>query len=155
MYTVHSNDVQTTERFAALLAKYILNGMVITLEGDLGAGKTAFVRGFAKGLDITERIKSPTFTILKIYESGSIPLYHMDVYRLEHSEGEEGLYEYIGSDGVAMIEWAQFISEDLPTERLEIFIEYISDSTRNIQLQPIGKIYEELIEKVMKHWSEQ
>lgn len=155
MQTIQSNHVEETKQFAAMLAKHMDKGMLITLEGDLGAGKTAFVQGFAKGLNIEDRVKSPTFNILKIYTSGKMPLYHMDVYRLEDSEQEEGLEEYIETDGIAIIEWAQFIENDLPKEKLAITITFTGEHTRTIQLDPIGKRYEQLIHQVTKQWGEQ
>ena len=88
--TRESRSEEETERFAAELAAAVPPGTVIALEGDLGAGKTAFARGFARGLGITEPVTSPTFTILQSYEGGRLPLWHFDLYRLEdESEMDE------------------------------------------------------------------
>lgn len=100
-------------------------GDVYTLTGDLGVGKTVFARGIAKGLQITEPVVSPTFTILQIYESGRIPFYHFDVYRILDSEemDEIGYEDYFYGEGLTMIEWGNLISEILPKRRKEIIIE--------------------------------
>ncbi len=101
-----------------------LPGGVICLDGDLGAGKTVFVKGFAKGLEVKENISSPTFTIINEYDSGRIPLYHFDVYRLEdETEAEEiGAEEYFYGDGVCLIEWASVIEKIIPESAVRIRI---------------------------------
>jgi len=100
-------------------------GTVITLDGDLGAGKTVFAKGFAEGLGVREIVNSPTFTILQVYESGRLPLYHFDVYRIEDPEEmwEVGLQEYLDGDGVCLIEWSEQIEEFLPEDAVRIRIE--------------------------------
>ena len=95
-------------------------GMVICLDGELGSGKTVFVKGFAKSLGITENITSPTFNIVKEYENGEMPLNHMDVYRLEESDETIAFNDYFNSDSVTIIEWSELIKNQLPDERLEI-----------------------------------
>lgn len=91
-------------------------GDVFALEGDLGAGKTVFTKGFASGLGVTGAVNSPTFTILQIYEEGRLPLYHFDVYRIEEPEEMEeiGFDDYLYGEGVCLIEWADQISDILP-----------------------------------------
>lgn len=100
-------------------------GQVFTLIGDLGVGKTVFTQGFAKGLGIEDTVNSPTFTILQIYDEGRLTLNHFDVYRIgDISEMDEiGFDEYVYSDGVSLIEWANLIEEILPKEYTEILIE--------------------------------
>jgi tRNA threonylcarbamoyladenosine biosynthesis protein TsaE len=100
-------------------------GAVIALQGGLGAGKTVFTKGFAKGLGVTETVTSPTFTIMQVYESGRLPLYHFDVYRIEEPEEMEevGFDEYVDGDGVCLIEWANRIEEILPADTIYIVIE--------------------------------
>ena len=99
-------------------------GQIFCLEGDLGVGKTVFTQGFAKGLDITEPINSPTFTIVQEYTEGRIPLYHFDVYRIgDVSEMDEiGYEEYFFSDGVCLVEWGNLIKELLPENTIYITI---------------------------------
>ena len=101
-----------TITFAKSLVKVFQKGTVVTLNGDLGAGKTHFVKGLAEGLGATELVTSPTFTILNVYESGRLPLYHFDMYRLESAESarELGFDEYFDKsrlDGVVFVEWPE------------------------------------------------
>lgn len=100
-------------------------GQVFCLNGDLGVGKTVFTQGFAAGLEITEPISSPTFTIIQVYEEGRLPLYHYDVYRISDiSEMEEiGYEDYFYGNGVCLIEWATLIQELLPAKITTITIE--------------------------------
>lgn len=116
-------------------------GMVCTLFGDLGTGKTVFAQGLAKGLEITEPINSPTFTIVQIYESGRLPFYHFDVYRIGDIEemDEIGYEDYFYGDGFTLIEWANLISEILPEHRTEITIE--KDLTKGFDYRRITICY--------------
>lgn len=100
-------------------------GDVYTMVGDLGVGKTVFTQGMAKGLEITEAISSPTFTIVQVYDEGRLPFYHFDVYRIgDISEMDEiGFEDYVYGEGVSLIEWANLIDEILPEKRTEITIE--------------------------------
>ena len=100
-------------------------GQIYTLVGDLGVGKTVFTQGVAAGLDITEPISSPTFTIIQVYEEGRMPFYHFDVYRIGDVEemDEIGYEDYFYGEGLTMIEWANLIEEILPPKRKEITIE--------------------------------
>ena len=100
-------------------------GAVYTLVGDLGVGKTVFTQGLAEGLEITEPISSPTFTIVQVYEEGRLPFYHFDVYRIGDIEemDEIGFEDYIYGEGVSLIEWSNLIEEILPEKKVEITIE--------------------------------
>jgi tRNA threonylcarbamoyladenosine biosynthesis protein TsaE len=118
--------------------------MVICLEGDLGSGKTVFTKGFAQALGIEENITSPTFTIIKEYPNGELPLYHMDVYRLDGNIEGLGLEEYFTKGGVTIIEWADTIADHLPEERLDIKIKVIDENQRSIRIIPHGKQYEDI-----------
>lgn len=119
----HSNSPKETENIAKMFAKSLVCGDVVTLDGDLGAGKTAFVQGLASALGVEDCVSSPTFTIVNCY-NGKVPLYHFDVYRIEESDEmyDVGFEEYVGGDGVAVIEWAEKISDILPVPRYEIKI---------------------------------
>src|SRR5699024_5529025 len=103
-HKIHINSLSETQALAHRLALLVSSGDVITLEGQLGVGKTTFTKALAEGLGIKDHITSPTFTIIKEYE-GVIPLYHMDAYRLEDSEEDIGFDEYFYGDGVTVIEW--------------------------------------------------
>lgn len=147
IYTVNVHSPEETEEFAAHLAALLKMQDLLTLEGDLGAGKTTFTKGLAKGLGVTRMVNSPTFTILKQY-SGRINLNHLDVYRLENSDEDIGFDEVFESDAVSVIEWAKFIEDYLPDDRLEITIIRQSDENREIQLHPIGQRYETLCKEL-------
>ncbi len=116
---------EETRNFGIELGKNAMPGMVYTLIGDLGVGKTVLTQGIAEGLGITEAICSPTFTIIQEYESGRIPFYHFDVYRIGCVEemDEIGFDDYVYGDGVTMIEWANLIEEILPDSYQQIRIE--------------------------------
>lgn len=115
-----------TRELGLKLASVVEPGDVIALIGDLGTGKTALTRYVAEGLGIKETISSPTFTIVKEYKSGRLPLYHFDVYRL--GDGEElldiGAEEFLYGDGVCIIEWADIVADVLPEDAIAINIEY-------------------------------
>jgi tRNA threonylcarbamoyladenosine biosynthesis protein TsaE len=132
-----------TKQLAFWLATKLSPSAVIALEGDLGAGKTTFSQGLAAGLGVQEYVDSPTFSILKQYE-GRLPLYHMDVYRLEDSGEELGLEEYIYGDGVALVEWPSRIEALLPANTIRITIEVLSTGERTIQISP-PSLFKELI----------
>ena len=122
--------------------------MVICLRGDLGSGKTIFTKGIANALGIAETITSPTFNIIKEYE-GELPLYHMDVYRLNGKVDDLGLEEYYKKGGVVVIEWADMIEDYLPEERLDIKIKAIDEDVRVFIIRPYGQQYEEMCEAVL------
>ena len=121
--------------------------MVICLNGDLGSGKTIFTKGFAQAMGIDE-ITSPTFTIIKEY-NGELPLYHMDVYRLEDSKENLGIEEYFDMGGVTIIEWSNIIKDILPEERLEIKIKIVDENTRVFILTPYGEKYIRVCEDII------
>ena len=123
-------DEQATLDLGERVAKACDGATVIYLYGDLGAGKTTLVQGIGKGLDINEKINSPTFNILKCYFKGRLNLYHIDAYRLEDQINTDiGLEEVIDGDGLCVVEWAKFISDKL-YNYLEINIRIIDDHTR-------------------------
>lgn len=146
-FTYESQSEHETFTIAEKLAKLLNPGNVLTLEGELGTGKTVFTKGIAKGLEVEDVITSPTFTIVKEYK-GKYPLYHMDVYRLENSDEDIGFLEYFEGDGISIIEWAQFIEMYLPEERLNITIEFLDFERRKITFEPYGNDYERIVEKL-------
>lgn len=129
------------------IGKNAFKGMVITLVGDLGAGKTTMTKGIGRALNITRVINSPTFTIMKIYE-GTLTLYHMDVYRIDNNSGDDYLEEYFYLDGVSVIEWADNISDIIPNNRLEISIEIDNDFNRIVNLKSDSDEYNKVIEEI-------
>jgi len=146
-YIVRTKSTEETLQFSKKLAQKLQPGDVITLEGDLGAGKTTFTKGLAVGLDITKNVSSPTFTIIKEY-NGRLPLYHMDVYRLEDSYEDLGFDEYFEGQGVTVVEWAHLIEDQLPNELLQIKITHGEENSRILSITPKGKRYEMLCKEL-------
>lgn len=146
--TIHSFSTKETQSLAARLASHLQGGEVITLSGDLGAGKTSFAQGLAKGLGVKRQVNSPTFTLIKEYQGEKLALYHMDAYRIEDEWEELGLEEYFYGQGVSVIEWPEQIEAQIPKERLEIVISKEGEQERVIHLRPHGSRYEQLINEV-------
>ena len=121
--------------------------MVITMNGDLGAGKTTMTKGIALGLGIDKIVNSPTFTIMKIYD-GRLTLYHLDVYRINNAESDFELEEYFEMDGLCVIEWANQIEELLPDNYMNINISDLGDNKRSLEISVIGE--DETYLKVLK-----
>lgn len=118
-----------TKQMATALGQNIEHGILITLQGDLGAGKTTFAQGLAKGLDIEKTVNSPTFTISKIYQ-GRLNLIHIDAYRLEGLHQNLGFDEFFDPQWVCVVEWPKYIEDTLPKERIDIRIERIDEFSR-------------------------
>lgn len=148
-YKYTSRNENDTMELAENIESEKFPGMIICLDGELGSGKTVFVKGFAKSLGITENITSPTFNIVKEYESGEMKLNHMDVYRIEDTDETIAFNDYFKGDGVTIIEWAELIEDKLPDERLEIKFKVIDENTRVLVLKPYGKKYEDLVNYVL------
>ena len=149
MRTIFLENEEKTREAGKALGKLAWEGMVICLVGDLGAGKTTFTQSFATELGIEDYITSPTFTIVNEYEGKKLKLYHFDVYRIGCSEEmyDIGYDEYINSDGVCIIEWANLIDDILPDEYVKIDIVY-KDMGREMTLTPIGEKYEKIVEEL-------
>lgn len=143
--TVHSD--KETISIAQNIESEKFPNMVICLNGELGSGKTVFAKGFAHAMGI-EEITSPTFTIIKEY-NGELPLYHMDVYRLEDSKENIGIEEYFDKGGVTIIEWANMIKDILPEERLDIKFKITGENTRVLVLTPHGDEYVRICEAII------
>ena len=137
-YKITSLDERETIELAENLESEKFPNMVICLKGDLGSGKTVFTKGFANALGITDTITSPTFNIVKEYYGGEMPLFHMDVYRIDEANVQIDFPEYFVKKGVSIIEWSDMIKDELPNERLEISFRILG-----------GKKYEDLCEAVL------
>ena len=148
-YKITSRSIEDTMELAENIESEKFPGMIICLDGELGSGKTLFVKGFAKSLGIEDNITSPTFNIVKEYQSGDMPLYHMDVYRLEDGDESIGFDDYFKSEGICIIEWAELIEDSLPEERLDIKFRVIDEDTRIIKLTPHGQKYEDIVNYVI------
>ena len=122
-----SHNTEETEQFAYDFARKLKGGEIITLDGDLGAGKTAFVRGLARGLEIMDNVSSPTFTIVNEYRHGRIPVFHFDVYRISSSEElyDLGWDDYVNANAVIVMEWACIVSDIFEEEPIRIQINKI------------------------------
>ena len=148
-YKYTSRSEQDTMELAQNIESEKFPGMIICLDGELGSGKTVFVKGFAQALGIQETITSPTFNLVKEYRDGEMTLFHMDVYRLKDSCETVGFDDYFNQDAVSIIEWPDLICGCLPEERLEIKIKVIDENTRVLILEPHGKAYEDICERVL------
>ena len=142
MLTVESRSAAETRALGECLAGRLRPGDVLVLQGELGAGKSELTRGIAAGLGVTETVTSPSFTILNVYESGKWPLYHFDWYRLESADElyELGLDEYLGGDGVAVVEWAERCPEAVPEKHLRICLRTTGEESRIIETEDFDRI---------------
>ena len=147
-YKVTTKNEMDTIEIAQNFESEKFPNMIICLDGELGSGTTVFTKGIANALGVKESITSPTFTIIKEYD-GELPLYHMDVYRLNGSVEGTGIEEYFHKGGVVVIEWADMIHDILPEERLDIKFKVVGENSRVLILKPHGKKYEELCEAVL------
>ena len=127
-------DINDTEALGRRIAEGLEPGSVVALTGPLGAGKTTLAQAIARGLCVTERLSSPTFTIVQEYESGRLPLYHFDVYRV-HDEDELfeiGFDEYLHGDGVCLVEWADLVEDLLPENTVRVELDYGSEEDERV-----------------------
>ena len=150
-YKVMTFSEEETIELAQNIESEKFKNMVICLDGELGAGKTVFTKGFAQAMEVNEEITSPTFTIIKEYTTGELPLFHMDVYRVDNNVEELGLEEYFTKKGVTIIEWSELIKDYLPTNRLEIKIKSSNEDEekRIFTITAYGKKYIDLCESVL------
>ena len=148
-YKYTSRSEEDTRELAENIESEKFPGMIICLDGELGSGKTVFVKGFAQSLGIEDTITSPTFNLVKEYMNGEMPLYHMDVYRLEDSDESIGFEDYFSSDAISIIEWSELIEQYLPEERLDIKFKIIDENTRILVLTPHGQKYEDVVNSVL------
>ena len=143
-----TNSAAETRELGKRLAEKLKAGDVILLTGELGAGKSELARGIAKGLGVAETGTSPSFTILNVYESGRTPLYHFDWYRLESEEElyELGMDEYLGGDGIALVEWPERCPDANPADCLRVRITAEGENTRKIEAEPNGSFRKIILE---------
>lgn len=149
---LHTVSPEATEVWGEHLARHLLPGTILGLEGELGAGKTCFVRGLATGLGVNpEAVHSPTFTLIAEHHAGRLPLYHIDLYRLEGAEIEElGLEEYLFGTGVTAIEWFRFLPRGLVREYLLLTFEFGSgEEERVLTFTAQGERYEQVVKELL------
>ena len=150
MFSIVTTSPEETHRAGAALGSLLGTGDLVCLYGDLGAGKTNFAYGIALGLEVREQyITSPTFVFVNEYE-GRIPFYHIDLYRLKEPSELEGIGfdEYIDSDGATVIEWAERAEDELPEERLSVYLSEVSGRGREIGFLAEGERYKRLLEQL-------
>lgn len=148
-----SNSKLDTINLASYIARFLSKGSLILLTGDLGAGKTTFTQGIAKGLGISENVISPTFNILKCYFHDPINLYHIDAYRLKDQDHNIGLEEFIEGDGVCVIEWPIYIKELIQLNTyLKVNLELILGDKRKITISSNSLSYKNLFEELNKKY---
>ena len=135
-----THSPEETRAFGRRLADHLMPGDVLLFYGNLGAGKSEMTRGIAEGLGVSGPVTSPSFTILNVYDDGRVPLYHFDWYRLESAEElyEMGMDEYLGGDGVAVVEWPTQCPEAIPDTHLAVTLKPVGESDREITLTPMG-----------------
>lgn len=148
--TILIHNITDMKRLASIFTRYLRPGFVLGLGGDLGSGKTTFTKFLAEAMGIKVTVSSPTFTLLKIYDH-PLPLYHMDVYRLEDIGFDYGLDDYIYGKGVAVIEWYQYIPKMLPEQMMTMNITRLSETEREITLKGSGEYAEYLKDLVDRY----
>ena len=146
-------SLEETAQLAKKFAKATKDGCFVNLFGEIGAGKTAFVRLVAQALEIKEKVTSPSFTILNEYHTGEIPIYHFDLYRLEN-EGvktiTDELREYSTGRQLTFVEWAEFSQNEIPFDRIEVNVTYDDEDNRCFEFTSIGKGMDKIIEGLEK-----
>lgn len=150
-----TTSAEETKALGVALGNYLEPGDVLVLTGDLGAGKTQLTKGIARALGIEAEITSPTFAIEAIYEGTKMPLYHLDLYRLDSPDqlGDAGVWDVLGGDGVCVLEWGEQFLDELGDERLDVIIERGEsedgqEPKRIIRLVPYGERAQEIAEKM-------
>ena len=152
MITIRWESLKDTDRFASILARCAFEGFLILASGDLGAGKTRLAKGLALELGVKDTVTSPTFNILKCYNSDTYEFYHIDAYRLEGLRQDLGLEEFIEGDGVCFIEWSEYLEYLLPDEYLRVNISIDSDNTRIVTIDSNGSKYQEVEKEIERLW---
>lgn len=151
---IELSGLDKTEELAKVIGEVAQPGDNLVLTGDLGAGKTTLTKGIARGLGIEQMIKSPTYTIIREYDQGRLPLYHMDIYRVATSGADLGLDEYFEGEGLSVIEWGNLLEEALPEDYLELILEK-SDTDleyRYVKFQAYGEQSEAFKQRIVEQW---
>lgn len=146
------HNEEETLKIGERVGESLLSGDVLVLTGELGAGKTTFTKGLAKGLAIDQMVKSPTYTIVREYQAGRIPLYHMDVYRLSDGDGESiGFEEYFDQEGVVVVEWGTNLLSELPADYVEVILMYEPETDgRKVIFHSFGVKGKQLKERILR-----
>lgn len=152
--TLHLETLDDTKKLAEAFARQLKDKtMTVTLDGDLGAGKTAWTRFFGQALGVKRTINSPTFTIMKSYKTAEgRPLYHMDAYRLEGAHQDLG-FEECFTDGLCVVEWAEYIEEQIPSDHIAMSLTETGDTSRNVQIEATGEESRKIVDEIMKEYA--
>lgn len=147
------SSLEDTEKIAEIIGQSAQPGDVLVLTGELGAGKTTLTKGIALGLGIQQMIKSPTYTIIREYDQGWMPLYHMDVYRIGDAGGDLGLDEYFEGDGLSVVEWGNLLEESIPEDYLELILEKdnFDENRRLLTFRPCGERSNAFLNRILEH----
>ncbi|MEG1503250.1 tRNA (adenosine(37)-N6)-threonylcarbamoyltransferase complex ATPase subunit type 1 TsaE [Enterococcus sp. 22-H-5-01] len=147
-------DTTATEKLGKIIGAVAKPSDNLVLTGDLGAGKTTLTKGIALGMEIDQMIKSPTYTIIREYQQGRMPLYHMDVYRIESGADDLGLDDYFEGEGLSVIEWGQQLGEFLPEDYLELILskDDQDETMRRVELLAQGKRAEHFQARILAAW---
>ena len=142
-----SHSETQTQRLGLRLGTLVKPGSVVLLEGTMGSGKTVFAQGVALGLEVKEHVTSPSYTLIKEYQSGKFPFYHIDLYRVSSDDSlwSLGLEEYLEGDGICVIEWARKVRDFLPENWLLINIEIMTDTKRELHFESEGDRFQEVL----------
>ena len=154
IFVIESSSTRETKMWGRRLGSMLEGGELLALSGDLGAGKTCFIKGVARGLNLREEnILSPTFTMIQEHH-GRLPLYHIDLYRLDNVAIDDlGLREYLFSESIAAVEWFERLEGGENVERLSVRISYIGANSRRIEFISTGERYSSLIARFRSHFS--
>ena len=155
VFEVTSESVGQTARLGMILGELLSEGSFVALVGGLGAGKTVLTKGIAQGLGVADdrEVTSPSFVLVNEYR-GRIPVYHVDLYRLESPSEVEGIGwdEFISGPGVTLVEWADKAEKHLPEERMEVHLEWAGETKRRLLFCGKGQIGQKVIEQLRKRW---
>lgn len=144
--TTSANETRALGRALARVAE---PGMVVALDGDLGAGKTTLVQGFAAEMGAVEPVASPTFVLMRVYQ-GRLAIHHFDAYRLEETDSLDdlGIDDYLWGEGVCLVEWAERIDHAMPEDRLDVAIEQVGENERRIAMTPRGPLHAAMVDRM-------
>lgn len=153
-FIIETRQPEETRRWGERVGRLLRAGDVVALVGELGTGKTTLTQGIAQGLGIDpSTVKSPSFVLMKEYRAGRLPLHHIDLYRLEGFTDVQrlGYEDYLGGDGVAVVEWAEKLQTILPGEHLRVDLEHVNDTTRRLTFRAMGPRYEPLVKHLLSN----
>ncbi|TDA66954.1 MAG: tRNA (adenosine(37)-N6)-threonylcarbamoyltransferase complex ATPase subunit type 1 TsaE [Clostridia bacterium] len=151
--TVITDRAEETRNMGRVLGRLLQPGDVVLLSGELGSGKTVFAQGVAAGLEVEGPVTSPSFVLMNRYP-GRLTLYHLDLYRLDHDGAADlGLEEFLGSEGVAVVEWPEVLPSHLLTDYVQVTLKWLGPDARELTFWPAGARAEKLIREFKKAWS--